>query len=345
METRNQAQRNEGKLTVDYSDELIEEYRQGMKTNPYVYPVNNWLDIMYNNAFIMEHNMRFSGGDEKYTYSVSLGYGDQNGVLRGTSSNKYTLAVNTSAQVNSRLKIGANINAHYKIYDEPVAGVANLVEMTYKAQAFHPTYTEDGKYADTFVRTPGHNIYRHPLALADEGENNHKALRLLTNLSAEYKLPFDIVYNLNVGLNKFDKLQSRFAPDIYEYNVKTGQELRVVYDGQNTRHAYRYDQNNLNTTVFNTLTWNHLFNDVHDVKVLFGFSYENFYDSSFSSKIEGFLGNNLTEINAGSTNPVVTGTSNRSVLMSYFGRVNYAYNDRYLFEGNFRYDGSSRFAK
>ena len=192
MEMRNQAQRNEGKLTVDYSDELIEEYRQGMKTDPIMYPQNNWLDIMYNNAFIMEHNMRFSGGDDKYTYSVSLGYGDQNGVLRGTDSNKYTLAVNTTAQVNSRLKIGANINAHYQIYNEPVAGVSNLVQMTYKAQAFHPTYTADGRYADTFVRTPGHNIYRHPLALADEGENKHKSLRMLANLSAEYKLPFDI---------------------------------------------------------------------------------------------------------------------------------------------------------
>ena len=135
MEMRNQAQRNEGKLTVDYSDALIEEYKQGMLTDPIMYPQNNWLDIMYNNAFIMEHNMRFSGGDDKYTYSVSLGYGDQNGVLRGTDSNKYTLAVNTTAQVNSRLKIGANINAHYQIYNEPVAGVANLVEMTYKAQA------------------------------------------------------------------------------------------------------------------------------------------------------------------------------------------------------------------
>ncbi len=155
MEMRNQAQRNEGKLTVDYSDALIEEYKQGMLTDPIMYPQNNWLDIMYNNAFIMEHNMRFSGGDDKYTYSVSLGYGDQNGVLRGTDSNKYTLAVNTTAQVNSRLKIGANINAHYQIYNEPVAGVANLVEMTYKAQAFHPTYTADGRYADTFIRTPG----------------------------------------------------------------------------------------------------------------------------------------------------------------------------------------------
>ena len=58
---------------------------------------------------------------------------------------------NTTAQVNSRLKIGANINAHYQIYNEPVVGVANLVEMTYKAQAFHPTYTADGRYADTFI--------------------------------------------------------------------------------------------------------------------------------------------------------------------------------------------------
>lgn len=345
MEQRNQAQRNEGKLTVDYSDALIEEYRQGMKTDPIMYPQNNWLDIMYNNAFIMEHNMRFSGGDEKYTYSVSLGYGNQNGVLRGTDSNKYTLAVNTTAQVNSRLKIGANINAHYKIYNEPVAGVANLVEMTYKAQAFHPTYTADGRYADTFVRTPGHNIYRHPFALANEGENKHKSLRMLANFSAEYKLPFDITYNLNVGLNKYDYLQSRFAPQVYEYQLKTNEEKKIVYDGQNTRHTYKKDQDNLAVTIFNTLSWNKTINDIHDVKALLGYSYESDSKSWFSGKNEGYLGNELHELNAGSNNAVVAGTSSKSVLMSYFGRVNYGFKDRYLFEANFRYDGSSRFAK
>lgn len=345
MEQRNQAQRNEGKLTVDYSDALIEEYRQGMKTDPIMYPQNNWLDIMYNNAFIMEHNMRFSGGDEKYTYSVSLGYGDQNGVLRGTDSNKYTLAVNTTAQINNRLKIGANLNGFYQIYNEPVAGVANLVEMTYKAQAFHPTYTADGRYADTFVRTPGHNIYRHPLALADEGENKHKSLRMLANLSAEYKLPFDINYNLNVGLNKYDYLQSRFAPQVYEYQLKTNEEKKIVYDGQNTRHTYKKDQNNLAVTIFNTLSWNKTFNDIHDVKALLGYSYESDSKSWFSGKNEGYLGNELHELNAGSNNAVVAGTSSKSVLMSYFGRVNYGFKDRYLFEANFRYDGSSRFAK
>ena len=58
--------------------------------------------------------------------------------------------------------------------------------------------------------------------------DRHKPL-VSPHLSAEYKLPFDIVYNLNVGLNKYDYLQSRFAPDVYEYQLKTNEEKRVVY--------------------------------------------------------------------------------------------------------------------
>jgi TonB-linked SusC/RagA family outer membrane protein len=345
METRNQAQLNEGKLAPDYSQAVIDEYREGMKTDPYTYPVNNWLDIMYNDAFIMEHNVRFSGGDDKYAYSVSLGQGTQDGVLRGTNSTKYTLGVNTSAQINSRLMIGLNIHGHHQIYNEPVAGVANLVEMTYKAQAFYPTYLRDGRYADTFIRTPGHNIYRHPLALADEGENKHTGQRILTNLSVEYKLPFNIVYNLHVGLSKYDYLRTRFAPDVYEYQVKTEAPVRVVYDGVNTRHTRKDDINNLDKTLFNTLEWGQQFNRAHDVKVLVGYSYEDFYASNFYAQREGYLGNELHELDAGSSNPSVGGTSSKSVLISSFGRVNYGYKDRYLLEANFRYDGSSRFAK
>ncbi|MDR1456152.1 MAG: TonB-dependent receptor, partial [Tannerella sp.] len=345
MKTRNQAQLNEGKLVPDYPQSLIDEYQEGMGKDPYVYPVNNWLDIMYNNAFIMEHNLRFSGGDDKYGYSVSLGQGSQEGVLRGTNSNKYTLGVNTSAQINSRLKIGLNLHGHYQLYNEPAAGVPNLVEMTYKAQAFHPTRLRDGRYADTFIRTPGHNIYRHPLALADEGENRHTGQRILANLSAEYKLPFDMVYNLHVGLSKYDYMRTRFAPNIYEYQVKTEAPVRVVYDGVNTRHARKDDRNDLDRTAFNTLEWGRLFNGSHNAKLLLGYSYEDFYTSNFYAQREGYLGNELHELNAGSNNPTVGGTSSRSVLMSWFGRANYGFRDRYLLEANFRYDGSSRFAR
>jgi TonB-linked SusC/RagA family outer membrane protein len=345
MEMRNQAQINEGKLVVDYPQSTIDEYRQGMETDPYMYPVNNWLDIMYNDAFMMEHNLRFSGGDDRYNYSLSVGYGTQDGVLRGTDSDRYTIGLTTSAQMNERLKVGMNVHGLYRVVNQPVAGVANLVEMTYKAQAFHPTYLEDGRYADTFIRTPGHNIYRHPLALADEGENQQQRMRILANLHTEYKLPFDIVYNLNIGITKNDMITSRFAPDIYEYQVKTMAPVRVVYDGVNTRHTRKTDDNDMNKTLFNTLAWGKLFKDRHDVKLLLGYSYEDFFTSNFFAQREGYLGNELHELGAGSSNPTVGGTSLKNVLMSYFGRINYNFNERYLLEANFRYDGSSRFAK
>lgn len=344
MEQRNIAQKNEGKLVTDYAPEMIEEYKKGMLTDPYTYPRNNWMDIMYKDAFIMEHNLRFSGGDDKYTYSLSLGFNDQDGVLRGTDASKYTMAFNATAKVNSRFTIGSSINMNYNIFNEPAAGIPNLVEMTYKAQAFHPTYMEDGRYANTFIRTPGHNVYRHPLALADEGENKTKKQQILVNLSAEYKLPLNMTYKLNVGLNKFDYLNSIFIPDVYHYQVKTEDKLRIDFGGK-PRMAKKIDENNLNATVFNTLGWEQKFNDIHNVKALLGASYESFYDSNFNAQREGFLGNALTELDAGSNNPVVGGTSKKSILMSMFGRVNYDLKDRYLFEANFRYDGSSRFAK
>ena len=97
--------------------------------------------------------------------------------------------------------------------------------------------------------------------------------------------------------------------------MKTNEEKKVVFDGQNTRNAYKYDKNNLAVTVFNTLSWGKKFNDIHDVKVLAGYSFESDDKTEFSGKVEGFLGNELHELGAGSSNAVVDGTSSRSVLM------------------------------
>src|SRR5690606_34164770 len=217
MELRNQAMINGGRLIVDYPQSLIDEYREGMKTDPYIYPNNDWFDIMFRQGFIQEHNLQFSGGSDKITYALSLGYLDQEGVMMGSYSNRYSLGFNSTAQVSERLKIGTNINLNYRQIDEPVAGVQNLMGSILKAQAFHPTYLEDGRYANTFIRSTGHNIFRHPIVLATEGENNTVQQRYLINLFAEYELPFSIDYRINVGINKADNINTTFVPDIYIY--------------------------------------------------------------------------------------------------------------------------------
>ncbi len=345
MELRNQAQRNEGKTAVDYSDALIAEYKSGMLTDPSIYPNNDWLNIMFNPGSIQNHDLRFSAGTDKITYALSLNYLKQDGVLRGTDSKRYALSYNTVANISDKLKVGAYLNASYKDINEPVAGVANLMEMTFKAQAFHPTYLPDGRYANTFIRTPGHNVFRNPLVLADEGQNNSKLQQVLLNIFAEYKLPLNITYKINGAINKGDDFISQFVPEIYTYQVKTLETQLIPFDGQGNRGTRQANPASLNTTLFNTLNWDSNFTGKHNLKALAGFSRETFSNRNFYARNEGYLGNTLYELNAGSANPAVGGTSSASRLNSFFGRVNYIFDDKYLAEGNFRYDGSSRFAQ
>lgn len=351
MELRNKAMINGGRLIVDYPQTLIDEYRAGMATDPYTYPNNDWFDIMFDPGAIQEHNLRFSGGTESATYSLSLGYLDQDGVMMGSASNRYSLGFNSTAQVSKRLKIGSNITANYRNIDEPVAGVQNLMGSILKAQAFHPTYLEDGRYANTFVRSTGHNIFRHPIVLATEGENHTTQQRYLLNLFAEYSLPLNITYKINLGINKADQFNTTFVPDIYLYQNKTFEPTRVPFNGdamsvsQTNRGTRKTTTGELNTTIFNTLNWTHSFRETHNLTALAGMSMESFNDNTFWGQNEGYLGNDLHELNAGSSNPAVFSTSTESRLNSYFGRVGYDFKEKYLFEANFRYDGSSRFAR
>ncbi len=350
MELRNLAMINGGRLIVDYPQTLIDEYKTGMKTDPYTYPNNDWFGIMFDKAAMQEHNLQFSGGSENTTYALSLGYLDQEGVMMGSKSKRYSLGFSSTAQVSKKLKIGSNINVNYRIIDEPVAGVQNLMGSILKAQPFHPTYLADGRYANTFIRSTGHNIFRHPIVLATEGENQSTGQRVLVNLFAEYDLPLSIKYKVSVGINKADNLNTTFVPDIYIYQNKTGEATRVPFNGdamavsQTNRGTRKTNGGELNTTIFNTLNWASTFNNSHNLSVLLGTSAESFKANNFWAQNEGYLGNDLFELNAGSNNPAVSSTSNSSRLNSYFGRLGYNFREKYLFEANFRYDGSSRFA-
>jgi TonB-dependent starch-binding outer membrane protein SusC len=346
MELRDQAQRNAGRATVDYGTAVIEEYRQGMLTDPYKYPNNDWLDIMFNDALIHEHNMRFSGGTDKINYTLSLGYLDQKGVLMGTNSNKLSFRSNVNFKMTDKITIGSDFSATHRFIHEPSTTAASMMEMVFKAQAFHPTYLEDGRYADTWVRSPGHNVFRHPLVWAKEGFLDSKNLRGLASIYADIKLPFDLSYHAKVAVNKLDGFQKRFVPDAYMYDNKTLAAKRVDYYTDNkNRHIRNRDDENLDITLFHTLSWEKKVNQIHEISALVGSSYEQFDNRFFTATIEGFLGNNLHELNAGSTNPSVSGTSSMSVLLGGFGRINYNYRQKYLAEANFRYDGSSKFAK
>lgn len=340
MEARNQASLNEGQ-DPPYSQEAIEEYRNG--TDPDIYPNTDWMDVMFNPAPMQEHNLRLHGGSEQATYSFTLGYLNQDGVLMGTDAEKYSLNTNLKYDITDKLSVGAKISGTYWDRREGIGGTSWVMNLTFRALPIHPNKLSDGRYGDTWLTTPGHNVFRDPVALATEGKNDIESLRLLGHIDVNYVLPFGFEYNLNIAANKYDFLQSRFQPNLNYWNPKTNESREIRFS--DVRHAYRNDQNNLNTTFFQTLNWTGDIGDHSNVETLIGFSRETFMNRGFNARREGFFGNTLYDLNAGSLNDRARGSSSESALMSYFGRVNYTLLERYLLEFNFRYDGSSRFAE
>jgi TonB-linked SusC/RagA family outer membrane protein len=344
MEGKNRALANEGK-PGEYSDALIAEYRAG--TDPYIYPNTNWFDVMYRNAPIQEHNVRFSGGGEKNTFSVGLGYLNQQGVMIDTWAKKYSLNTNVTADISSRLKFGADIIGTYWLNRESSYtadegnGEGGIMGLTYRGLPMQTPYAQDGTYADQWIRVPGHNFFRNTVALSKEGYRKTNTYRTLANVFLEYRLPLDIKYKVTVAANLLNGGEQYNYPAINLTNTKTG----VISPIGNVpaRGVRQISSTETNLTNFHTLNWDKSFGLQH-ITVLGGFSIESFNNNTFSAYNQGYLSNDLTDLNAGSTSPQVTGLSGKSRLMSYFGRVNYNFDEKYLLEGNFRYDGTSRFA-
>lgn len=353
FELYSQAQRNFGTAegALVFSQDFIEDFRQGLGTDPFIYPNNDWYDIMFDTAFIQEHNLRFTGGSEKTSYAISLGLLDQDGVLRGTDANRYNINLNVNSELNKTISIGANLNYSYKTWDEPVVGIPEAMQMIFKAQSYHPTILEDGNYGMNWFDIPGHRRFRNPLALTDEGDTDIYNQKLFLNAFAELKLPFGIVYKTNLAFTSENERRKIFTPQITLFDpvtqepttIQAGGNPFVTFQGQQ-RGVDQSDDEIRNWTVFNTLNWNKEFNDATELSFLLGTSYEKFTNSFFTASNEGFLSNDLFELNAGSTNQQVSGNTIESSLISYFGRANYVLKGKYLFEGNLRYDGSSRFA-
>jgi TonB-linked SusC/RagA family outer membrane protein len=344
MEGKNRALANEGK-PAEYAQSLIDEYRAG--TDPYIYSNTDWFDVMYRNAAIQEHNLRLAGGNEKTTFSLSFGYLDQDGVLLNTNANKYSLNANINSTVNSRLKVGFSYTGTYWYSRESAYssdegnGEGGIMGLLYRALPMQVPYAQNGSYADQWVRVPGHNFFRNPLALSYEGFRKTNTFRSLANVYAEVRLPFDIKYKITGAANLLFGNEKYAYPVINLTNPKTG---ALTPMGNIPARGVRQLANSaVNITNFHTLSWDKQL-DRHEISALAGYSLERFDDGNFNAYNQGYLGNDLTELNAGSTAPAVAGTSSQSRLQSWFGRLHYGLDDKYILEATFRYDGSSRFA-
>lgn len=289
----------------------------------------DWLDAMIRTAPKTSLSVSYSGGNDKSTYHVSGNIVDHQGIIINTAYKRFSLQFNGDHQVLSRVKLGHTITLNHDIKKSGNYNVRDAMAMV----PVQPVYKEDGTYSDPLGNPLWYGGINNPVGQALVPQNTTKGYNMIGSVYGEIEIIDGLKFRSNAGL------QANFW-DTKNWNPKydwhpTPQTLSYLGTGYNK---------NLNWLWDNTLTYKRTFNDKHDLVLLAGTSAQENSYSYVSAVRQGFASDLTQEINAGSRENLDNGgSSNEWALLSYFGRINYSYDDRYLLTATVRRDGSSRF--
>ncbi|GGB12165.1 TonB-dependent receptor [Puia dinghuensis] len=289
---------------------------------------NNWQDLIYHTAVQTGANATFSGGSQKGTWLLGLGYLNQDGIVHTSNFKRYSINFKLEQNMNDWLSVGSHIsyNRSYTttIPDGTSAQHGGTILAALTTPPIVPVIDAKGVYGSNFDGTanPVGNIY--------DQNNSTAANNLLGDVHVEIKLPFNIKYRSSAGLSL----------EQYNYNYFLN-PFNNAYGISIQGLATNTSQEVLRYTLDNTLTWNRSFGD-HNFNVVVGTETinEKYYNNSQSGR--GFATAAVPTLNAASSNQSVYSYQTDWAVLSYFGRVNYSYKDKYLFTGSLRADGSSR---
>ena len=342
MEMYNQARINSGLPDTSqmYSQADINAY--ATHPNSSLYPNTNWLNYIFRTAPTQTHNLTFSGGNDKTTYDVNLGYSDEQGIMRGFDYQKYNIRTNIQSKINDHITFGSNILLKSGVRDGTSNGSEDMFLSALSQAPTYGPYTTDGSGHYTFKTYPFEYNNKNPVAVLNSGLYND-VNDYVTDIQGWLNVNFtkDLSWYTKAAFDGTFTHYKTFGENIQEYYYTTDQpgELFDVNQGLESQDFTTFYNN-----IFSYLKYQHSFGN-HNLMIQGGWSLEQNTDENLQASRLNYVDNSLQEINAGSTSVESNGgDSDQWALESWFGRVDYNYKERYLLESNIRVDGSSKFA-
>ena len=288
----------------------------------------NWSDEIFRTAVGTDHNVTVSGGLKNMPYRVSFGYTNQNGILKTSNFERYTGSISLNPSLfDNHLNINLNAKgmiANSRFADTGAIGAALNFDPT------QPVMNGNSKYGGYFAwenPTSGEFISiatKNPVSMLEQKKDEANSKNLVANAQFDYKFHFlpDLKANLNLGMDLATGTQDTYYPKEspigYIENGKTGYET--------------IDKYNLLLDFY--LQYSKDFNENHHFDVMAGYSWQHFHRTKENAY------NNLNN-----SNPTSYNFKTESYLVSFFGRLNYSFKNRYLVTATLRNDGTSRFSK
>ena len=339
MELSNEARLNSG-LQPLYTQEQIDLYRNA--TDRVKYPNHNWLNDVFKTTNTQNHYVNMSGGKDNTTYSLGLGYSNQNGVVIGFEEQKYTIDFGLSSKVNKRITIGTNIQMRYSDRKAPENGGTDMFLSTIAQSPLYPPRSADGRWIKRAY--PNELGNKNTVAIVEEDVRiRYKDYYTQGNLSFDVDVIDGLKWENRAGINYDSYKFNDFRPVVqtYFYNdMSSAGALDVGTPGLNVGRT-----DNFYTVYYSQLNFKRQFGD-HNVSALGGFQQEYNGGSNLNASRTQFPTNALRELDAGPANGQTnSGTSSEWAIRSFYGNANYDFQDKYLFGASLRYDGTSRLPK
>lgn len=340
---------NGASAPLRYSDADIQSIIDGSDPNKYANV--NWAKQILRTAPIQNHYLAFSGGNEKTTYRVSLGYLGQEAVVKGKfKSERFNLSLNINSKVKDWLTISNVTNAYWTKFRGPAGGAGAITDETGIINQFQrsaptvPVYYSNGQYGvvdGSYLKVNASFPITHALRRGFLGDYQSDDINIADRFGVKVDFTKDLSFETSGSINLSYGNVSNFSPTDFTYDADgnlVGQSL-VNTLTNSTSFNYRLLNENL-------LRYTKKFNEKHDLSVLLGHSVIYNRNDGFSGSLQGFPSNSIQEFDGGGVlNPNVSGSAAEESVQSFFSRVNYAYNGKYLFEFNVRRDGSSKFSQ
>ncbi|MEM7656613.1 MAG: SusC/RagA family TonB-linked outer membrane protein, partial [Bacteroidota bacterium] len=316
---------------ADYYSEVGFEVIEEFENPELLGEGTNWQDAVFRRAGMQNYQMTLAGGTDATKYAFSVGYHQKDGTVVGSDFNRVTAKINLDHNFSSRLRVGnsflvSRTKENITFNDNSSGVIYTALLMVPNA----PVRNADGSFAG-----PQEEItlaFDNPVARALETNDTNTKMRVLSNLYLELEILPSLTYRTEFGTDIIYSNHNTFFPSFERGNFFGKSGVR----------------RNLNNSLFwinkHLLTFDREFSKKHRLTTLLGFeAQEGRYEWLFASR-DNLPGNELQQLTLGDAGQQISdGGAGHWALLSYFGRMNYNYDERYLLTATFRVDGSSRF--
>lgn len=303
------------------------------KSPPANYPNTDWQEEVFRPAPQQSFQLSVSGGNEDTRYALSANFLNKKGILIGSGYKRGSFRINFNKQVSNNFTIGNHLiisQDNYNLIETGGRGLSGIVNGALQIPSVVPVKDKNGNYV---FQTPNTIERDNPVASALEKTNTNKRFKGVGNVYAEYMITEHLEARTSIGGDISYGKRNFYAP-------------RTTLQGQqNNGFGSVSSSQSLRWVNENTLTYKNNFMGLHKLTVLGGFTLEQTTGENLRGAAAGFITDafEYNNLNAGERPNNPSTGAKKSSLVSYLGRVNYGFDERYLFTLTGRIDGSSRF--